>query len=193
MDVNWRNKLPYLIVFRRSCHLKFCFCTRKGRQCTVRLAPQERDPRFIWGSLFACRPKLSIINSPLMLPCYPLKSSCWHVNTTAGPRSACCPLLPVQFALWNRGRRRQPGSSGDEGRSKQQHIPLSCCLPPVVTLKIVCALFLVLSRSRGNPITGRHTLHSGDCGWHRCEISIASPVQAVSLQRPSWTTGLPCL
>lgn len=59
--------------------------------------------------------------------------------------------------------------------------------------KGLCALFLVLNRSWGNPVTGRHTLHSGDCGWHRSEISIASTVQAVSLQRPSWTTGLLCL
>lgn len=59
--------------------------------------------------------------------------------------------------------------------------------------KLSRALFLVLNRSWGNPITARHTLHSGDCGWRRSEISIASAVQAVSLQRPSWTAGLVCL
>lgn len=128
-----------------------------------------------------------------MIPCYTLNCSCWHVNTPdqdRGASAASC-LHPEPGSVWNGGRCRQRCSSGVEGGSKQQHAPVSCCL--VITLKVSCALFLVLNRSWGNPIAARHTLHSGDCGRHRSEISIASTVQAVSLQRPSWTTGLICL
>ncbi len=84
----------------------------------------------------------------------------------------------------------QSGSRGREQTAARTSILLSSL---VITLKVSCALFLVLNRTWGNPITARHTLHSGDCGWHRSEISIAATVQAVSLQRPSWTTGLICL
>lgn len=44
MEVNWRNALPCLIVFRRSCHLKFCFCTREGRQFAVLFSTSEERP-----------------------------------------------------------------------------------------------------------------------------------------------------
>ena len=56
MEVNWRNTLPCLIVFRRSCHLQLCFCTREGRQFAICLATPTRDPCFVWGPLFAYMP-----------------------------------------------------------------------------------------------------------------------------------------
>lgn len=115
----------------------------------------------------------------------------WSPEQHRGASAASC-LQPV-CSVKRSGRCRQRCSSGGKGRSKQQHVPVSCCLLLVITLKLSCALFQVLNRSWGNLITSSHTLRSGDCGWHFSEISIASTVQAVSLQRPSWTTGLICL
>lgn len=108
------------------------------------------------------------------------------------------PRLPLVYSQnpvcsvkhWQRHTAVQFGSQGLEQTAARASILLSSLL---ITLKVSCALFLVLNRSWGNPITACHTLRSGDCGWHRSEISIASTVQAVSLQRPSWTTGLICL
>lgn len=53
MEVNWRNALPCLIVFRRSCHLKFCFRTREGRQFAVLFSASEERPT-------ACRARIAV-------------------------------------------------------------------------------------------------------------------------------------
>lgn len=52
--------------------------------------------------------------------------------------------------------------------------------PVVVTLKLSCAVFLGQYEAREAHHL-RRTLHSGDCGRRRSEISIASTVHAVTL------------
>lgn len=52
--------------------------------------------------------------------------------------------------------------------------------PVVLCLNVWCSSFLVLNRSWGNPITGRHTLRFGDCGWRHAEVSIASAASSGS-------------
>lgn len=190
-----------LIVFRRSCHFTWNFVSahEKGDNLQFVSTSEERPPfscedRCLHTGLF-WPPKLPIIklsppHDPLFIPST-VPVGMWSPEQHRGASAASC-LQPV-CSVKHRGRCRQRCSSGGEGRSKQQHVPVSCCLLLVITQKLSCALFLVLNRSWGNLITGRHTLHSGDCGWHLSEISIASTVQAVSLQRPSWTTGLICL
>lgn len=137
------------------------------------------------SELLSC---LSEITPSLMSPYYTLNCCCWHVNAWSGSRSRVysqCPVCTVK--QWQMQTAVQSGRRGSEQTATCASIPLFSLL---IMLKVPCALFL--GRSWGNSVTGRHTLRSGDCGWHRFEISIATPVQAVSLQRPSWTTGLIC-
>lgn len=136
MEVNWRNKLPCLIVFRRSCHLKFCFRTQEGRRFAVCFSTgEERDPCFLCedrclltGQFWA--PKLPVINyfppswSPVMSSTVPVGMP--TPDQDRGASAAPCFTARVQFAVWNSGRGVQRCSLGSEGRSKQQqHTPLS--------------------------------------------------------------------
>lgn len=184
-----------LLCFERSCHLKFCFYPRKKRETIWSLfSTSEERPLFhvripvflaglFWSSV------LHILNYTPMIYCYTINYSCWHVNTWSGSGSRSLPLPYSQSPVCSVKQWQSAVQFWSRG---PEQTAVSCCLP-WFTVNISCALNLVLNRSWGNPIIACHTLHSGDCGWYHSEISVASTVQAVSLQRPSWTTGLICL
>lgn len=90
--------------------------------------------------------------------------NCWHVNTWSGSRSLHCPLFTARIHF----------AVWNCGRGCQR------CSSGVEGR----------SKQLHVPVS---TLHLGGCGWHHSEITVTSTVQAVSLQRPSWTTGLICL
>lgn len=199
MEVNWRNKLPCLIVFSKELSLEILFLHTKRETICSLFSHQRRetpvsceDRCLLTGLLWA--PKLPIINyslphDPLLYPQLFLLACEHQIRIEEPPLSLF--TARVQFAVWNSGRYRQRCSSGGEGPEQTAAHASFLLFSLLVTLKVSCALFLVLSRSWGSPIICRHTLRSGDCGWHCSEISIAST--AVSLQRPSWTAGLICL
>lgn len=81
LEINWRDELRCHVVFQRSCHLRFCFCSQEGRQYASWLQ---------WGETRApCEDHCSLAGqfwAPRLMV-HVLDCSCWHANTWSGPRS----------------------------------------------------------------------------------------------------------
>lgn len=117
MEVNWRNEMPCLIVFPRSCGLKkvlFLHRRREERQrnplCPVRIAV----------CLQACSAKLLFPRSSAVPSTVGMWTACW------GSRSPHFPLVHSQNPRWGGKlwQRQTAVPFGLNGRSWQR------CMPP---------------------------------------------------------------
>lgn len=115
----------------------------------------------------------------------------WTPDRDGGAAAAPCFQPEIQFAAWNWQRQTavQFGSRGPEQTAACASILLSF-LVSTQRFHVHCSWFWVGAEEIPPPPVTHSTR---DCGWNCSEISIASTVQAVSLQRPTWTTGLICL
>lgn len=184
MEVNWRNKLPCLIVFGKGVVTWNFVSAHEKRETICSFVAPVRDPCFVRGPLFALRP----VPSHKLLPassCCILDCSCCQEIIRAALRSPCCvfcaPSLQCDTLADTAGSAVLGGLDGTTTHAT--------VLLPSPYVSIALFVFLLLNRSWGSLISDCHTLRLGDCGWRLAEISIAAAVQAEA----GWITGLICL